>query len=83
MRFEQEVAERIGSVGTAGLDEFAVVIVVPHGERELTTIALDTPDGRRHELEPAMAANLAQHLAASPAALEQVLQQLESDDEDD
>jgi hypothetical protein len=83
VRFEQEVVELIGSVGTAGLDEFAVVIVVPRGERELATIALDTPDGRRHELDPAIAASLAKHLAASPAALERVLQQLEREDEDE
>lgn len=40
---------RVGAVGV--IDAFEVVIFQPHLDPALTTIGLDTPDGRRHELD--------------------------------
>jgi hypothetical protein len=76
VKYEQEVLSHVGSAGDAGFDQMKVVVFQPHFDVELTTIGLDTPDGRRHELQPEVATALAVHLAAAPAALEAALMRL-------
>ena len=84
MKFDNEVLIYVGSAAApCSYESFAVVVYQPHGDRELTTIALDTPDGRRHDLDPAGARALAEALLAAPAHLEQQLRELNRDDEDD
>jgi len=69
MRFDDEVCERVGTASSYGQDDFAVVVYEPHGDRELITIAVDTPDGRRHDITAQAAADLAAALLRSAAAL--------------
>jgi hypothetical protein len=84
MKHQEEELAQVGSVCISGSDEFAVVVYQPHLEWDLTTIALDTPDGRRHDLTPEDALALAELLTAAPAALAAALESAaaERDEED-
>jgi hypothetical protein len=68
VKYDEEVLECVGEVG--GLDTFEVVIFQPHLDPELTVIGLDTPDGRRHELDADDALELARALEQAVPALE-------------
>ena len=58
-------------MGDAGaIDLFEVVVFQPHLDPELTAIGLDTPDGRRHELDADDALALARALEHAARALE-------------
>lgn len=84
MKHEEEVIEEVGAFGGVGcVSEWGVVVYQPHGEKELTTIALDTPDGRRHELEPDEALALAELLQSAPTRFAAVIQVLVADKEDE
>lgn len=65
MKYDEEVLERVGEVGV--IDAFEVVIFQPHLDPDLTTIGLDTPDGRRHELDAEDALALARLLKEAVA----------------
>lgn len=68
MHYDEEVLERVGEVGV--IDAFEVVVFQPHLDPELTAIGLDTPDGRRHELDAEDALALARLLEQAAPALE-------------
>jgi hypothetical protein len=69
MRYEEELIEEVGTFSCIGSEDWGVVVCQPHCDPERATIALDTPDGRRHDLEPDQALTLARLLAVSPARL--------------
>ena len=73
LKYEEEVLSHVGSAGDAGFDEIRIVVFQPHKEVELTTIGLDTPRRPAARARPEVAAALAAHLAAAPAALEAAL----------
>lgn len=84
MKFDNEVLVWVGSADApSSYESFEVVVYRPHGERELTTIALDTPDGRRHDLDSAGARKLAEALLEAPAQLERALREFADEDDDD
>ena len=60
MKYDEEVLEWVGQAG--GVGDFVVVIFQPHLDHDLTTIGLDTPDGRRHEIDAEGALALARLL---------------------
>lgn len=78
MRFDNEVVE---SFGGAGVFErwFEVVVFDPHGDPDWTCIGLDTPDGRRHELDAEGAASLAHALQRAAQALPTIKTRLEAE----
>lgn len=67
MKYDEEVLEHVGQVGV--IDAFEVVVFQPHLDPDLTTIGLDTPDGRRHELDAEDALALARALEQAVPAL--------------
>lgn len=62
--------ESRGFVEAGGAERFGVVVYQPHLDPDLTTVGLDTPDGRRWDLTPDDALALAELLSAAPAALD-------------
>jgi hypothetical protein len=82
VKYEKEVLEQVGSFRSSGPEEFAVVVHQPHLDPELTTIALDTPDGRGHELSSEDAVTLAEILTAAPGALARALRTIAAADDE-
>jgi hypothetical protein len=82
MRYQEEVVEELGLAG----DGFEVVIYMPHNDPEYLTIGLDTPDGRRADIDEAAALDLATMLTEAPAALaaarKKLAEEAAADDED-
>ena len=68
MRYDEEVIQSFAAVQDDG-SGFGVVVFQPHLDPELTAIGLDTPDGRRWELDPEAAARLAASLIAAREAM--------------
>jgi hypothetical protein len=64
MKYDEELLEHLGSVG-----EYEVVDYQPHLRRDMTCIGLDTPDGRRHDLDEDEAAELVDLLTRARPSL--------------